>query len=54
MLAGLEVPHTHLHVSPIWTVHDLDFANAASSVDRTELEENAERIRRRLPGGGSA
>ena len=54
MLAGLEVPHTHIHVSPIWTVHDLDFANAAPSVDRGELEENADRIRRRLPDGGSA
>ena len=28
MLAGLEVPHTHVHVVPIWEVHDLDFAKA--------------------------
>lgn len=28
MIAGLEVPHTHLHVVPISDVHDLDFANA--------------------------
>jgi histidine triad (HIT) family protein len=28
MIAGLEVPHTHLHVVPISHVHDLDFANA--------------------------
>lgn len=28
MIAGLEVPHVHLHVVPISGVHDLDFANA--------------------------
>jgi histidine triad (HIT) family protein len=28
MLAGLEVPHTHLHVVPIDGVHDLDFGRA--------------------------
>jgi histidine triad (HIT) family protein len=28
MIAGLEVPHVHLHVVPISDVHDLDFANA--------------------------
>jgi len=50
MLAGLEVPHLHLHVSPIWSPHDLDFANAASSVDREELEANASRIRAELNG----
>ncbi len=48
MIAGLEVPHTHLHVTPIWAVHDLDFANAAASVERDELETVAARIRGRL------
>ena len=28
MIAGLEVPHTHIHLVPIENVHDLDFANA--------------------------
>lgn len=28
MIAGLEVPHVHVHVVPISDVHDLDFANA--------------------------
>jgi histidine triad (HIT) family protein len=45
MIAGLEVPHLHIHLVPIWGVHDLDFANAAESVDPDELEANAERIR---------
>jgi histidine triad (HIT) family protein len=28
IIAGLEVPHTHLHVIPIDRMQDLDFANA--------------------------
>lgn len=50
MIAGLEVPHLHIHLVPIWGVSDLDFANAAASVPRDELEENAERIKRSLGG----
>lgn len=38
MIAGLEVPHLHIHVVPIDGVHDLDFANAATSVAPEELE----------------
>ncbi len=45
MIAGLEVPHLHLHVVPIDGVHDLDFSNAATSVDRDELEQAAGSIR---------
>ena len=45
MIAGLEVPHVHVHVVPIDGVHDLDFANAAASVDREELDEAAGSIR---------
>ncbi len=47
MLAGLEVPHLHLHVVPIWTLHDLDFARAGSA-ERPELDREAERIRQAL------
>jgi diadenosine tetraphosphate (Ap4A) HIT family hydrolase len=54
MIAGLEVPHLHLHVVPIWTVHDLDFANAATSVRREELEEAGEKIREQLRQAGEA
>lgn len=53
MIAGLEVPHVHLHVTPVWTVNDLDFSNAADRIDRDELADNARRIRNHLPGGGS-
>lgn len=54
MIAGLEVPHLHLHVVPIDGVNDLDFANAAASVDRKELEESAEMIRAELRSSGAA
>ena len=47
MLAGLEVPHLHLHVVPIWRLHDLDFARAGSA-ERSELDREAERIRSAL------
>jgi histidine triad (HIT) family protein len=45
MIAGLEVPHLHIHLVPIDGVHDLDFANAAASVERDELEEAAASLR---------
>ena len=45
MIAGLEVPHLHFHLVPIDGVHDLDFANAAASVEREELETQAAALR---------
>lgn len=47
IIAGMEVPHTHLHVIPIRTEADLSFANVGS-VTPDELEENAEAIRAAL------
>lgn len=38
MIAGLEVPHVHLHVVPIDGVHDMDFANAATSPDPAAMD----------------
>jgi histidine triad (HIT) family protein len=54
MIAGLEVPHLHIHVVPIDGVRDLDFANAASSVAPEELEETAKEIRGELEAMGLA
>jgi histidine triad (HIT) family protein len=48
MLAGLEVPHTHLHVVPIRGVHDLDFSNADSGAPGDDIEAAAQRIRAAL------
>lgn len=53
MIAGLEVPHLHIHLVPIDGVHDLDFANAARSVERADLEEQAASIRYVLTASGA-
>lgn len=45
MIAGLEVPHVHVHVVPIEGVHDLDFANADSRTPAAALEEAALKLR---------
>ena len=52
VIAGLEVPHLHIHLVPIDGVHDLDFANAARSVEREQLEEVASAIRAELESMG--
>ncbi len=52
MIAGLEVPHCHIHLVPIRGVHDLDFANAAVDVDPTELDGAAQRLRAALHAAG--
>lgn len=44
IIAGYEVPHCHLHVIPTNSLADLSFANAAPSVERSRLEENAAKI----------
>lgn len=54
MIAGLEVPHVHLHVVPMDGVHDLDFDNAATDPDAAALDAAAERIRVALRARGVA
>jgi len=48
MLAGLEVPHCHLHVVPIRGVHDLDFGNQDPDPDPTVMDGAAQAVRREL------
>ena len=48
MIAGFEVPHTHVHVVPINGMHDMDFDNAAAHVDPDELRSAATTIRAAL------
>ncbi len=43
MVAGLEVPHVHLHLVPIQKVTDLNFANAKPA-DQQELAKLARKI----------
>ena len=45
MLAGLEVPHVHVHVVPIWDVHDLDFAKADPDPGQDALAAEADKVR---------
>lgn len=53
IVAGYEVPHTHVHVIPTNDMSELSFANAAASVDRGELEAAAEAIRVELRRAGA-
>lgn len=47
MIAGLEIPHAHLHLVPIESEADLDFANARPA-SAEELAQVAARIREHL------
>ena len=42
---GLEVPHAHIHLIPMNTVNDINFAQSKISPTPTELSEMAEKIR---------
>lgn len=48
IVAGYEVPHTHIHVVPTSDMSQLSFANAAASVDPAALAEWAAKIREAL------
>jgi histidine triad (HIT) family protein len=42
---GLEVPHTHIHLIPINSVADINFANPKQKFTEEEFEAVAEKIR---------
>ena len=44
IIAGFEVPHTHLHLVPIDNEGQLSFAHAASTVDHEELARMAKNL----------
>jgi len=48
IVAGFEVPHTHVHVIPMNSMGDISFANAAASVGREQLDAAADAIREQL------
>lgn len=54
IVAGFEVPHTHLHVLPINSIADLDFHNAATVPDFAAIASWAEAIRAELRAAGVA
>jgi histidine triad (HIT) family protein len=54
IIAGLEVSHVHLHVTPIHALQDLNFANADPNPDPAEMDAAAEKIRAVLRDLGCA
>ncbi|MGB1103846.1 MAG: HIT family protein [Crocinitomicaceae bacterium] len=42
---GLEVPHAHIHLIPINSMNDMNFAQAKLDLSQDELADIAERIR---------
>jgi histidine triad (HIT) family protein len=52
VIAGYEVPHTHIHVIPTTDIRQISFANAAAGVDPDELERAATAIRSQLTAMG--
>src|SRR5690606_22916424 len=52
IIAGYEVPHTHIHVVPTNDMSELSFANAAASVSSEELDAAAAALRAALRAGG--
>jgi len=54
IVAGYEVPHVHVHVIPTTSMSQLNFANAAGSIDHDELESAAAAIRSELRSMGHA
>src|SRR3954467_6317477 len=54
IIAGLEVPHTHLHVVPIDAERDLSFPNADAAASAESIGEAASRLRGALRAHGAA
>ena len=48
IIAGYEVNHCHIHLIPTENMGQLNFANAAASVERSTLEAHAEKIKQSL------
>lgn len=54
IIAGFEVPHTHVHVIPASSMGDVSFANARTTIGRDELDRAADRLRDALRAMGRA
>ena len=52
MVAGFEVPHTHLHVVPLDHMGHLDFSQADADADPSDLDDVAEALRGALRSEG--
>ncbi|MCU1452959.1 MAG: hypothetical protein JWN46_1105 [Acidimicrobiales bacterium] len=52
IVAGLEVPHAHVHVIPIDSEAELDFGRADPAASEASLDDAADRIRAALRAAG--
>ncbi len=52
MVAGLEVPHVHYHLVPIWELGDMNFSKADRNALPEALDQAAERLRTQLRSMG--
>jgi diadenosine tetraphosphate (Ap4A) HIT family hydrolase len=52
MIAGFEVPHTHVHVVPMRSMADLDFANVNPNPDEAQLDSQLTQLRDALRSTG--
>jgi histidine triad (HIT) family protein len=48
MVAGLEVPHVHYHLIPIWELGDMSFARADRNALPEAMDQAAEMVRTQL------
>ena len=48
MIAGFDVPHTHIHLFPADSMAEYDPANALANVTAEELDADAEAVRTAL------
>jgi histidine triad (HIT) family protein len=44
-VVGLEVPHAHVHLVPLHSVHDIDFSRPKLELEKEEMETIAAKIR---------
>ena len=52
VIAGMEVPHMHIHVFPTWTLEEFDFTRAKQASD-AELDQAAARLHTALAASPS-
>lgn len=52
LIAGLEVPHVHIHVFPALSMDTFDLGNARKDITPEELDADAEKIRASLRATG--
>lgn len=45
IVAGFEVPHMHVHVSPVWDMDDFDFGRVEMEQDGAKLDDAMHRLR---------